>query len=263
MAKPNLQKEIERLRSDEFYYGEGGKKYLSNSDIKILYQDPAQYKVKVFENENLAKGRLFHQLLLEPKKAKDFPTYDGSVRNASYRQFLQENELEFALKTSEADEVREMADWFMDESNTKTASLREYIFRFGAKYEEPMIKELHGLLFKGKADVVSDNIIIDIKTTADIYRFPNLASNYFYDSQAYIYQELFEMPMVFFVIGKTKKRYGVLDEDYYDVAVFNTSPEFIAKGKAKVEHALNHYNMYYGENKTDSIKDIVLKGVLT
>ena len=263
MAKLNLKKEIEKLRSDYFYYGEGGSKYLSNSDIKILFQDPAQFRVKVYENENLAKGRLFHQLLLEPKKSNDFITYDGGVRNAAYREFLKENNLGFALKTSEADEVKEMATWFLDESNTKTASLREYIYRFGAKYEEPMIKELHGHLFKGKADVVTDNIIIDIKTTADIYRFPNLASNYFYDTQAYIYQELFQMPMVFFVIGKTKKKYGVFDEDYYDVAVFNTSPEFIAKGKAKVEHALNHYSMYYGKSKTESIKDIVFKGVLT
>ena len=60
----------------------------------------------------------------------------------------------------------------------------------------------------------NNNIIIDIKTTADIYRFPNLASNYFYDSQAYIYQELFEMPMVFFVIGKTKKDINLLISGY-------------------------------------------------
>ena len=162
MAKLNLKKEIEKLRSDEFCYGEGGSKYLSNSDCKVLFEDPAQFRVKVNENENLAKGRLFHQLLLEPKKSNEFITYDGGVRNAAYREFLKENNLGFALKTSEADEVKEMAAWFLDESNTKTASLREYIYRFGAKYEEPMIKELHGHLFKGKADVVSDNIIIDI-----------------------------------------------------------------------------------------------------
>ena len=42
------------------------------------------------------------------------------------------------------------------------------------------------------------------------------------------------MPLVFFVIGKTRKSYGTIDEDYYDVAVFNCSPEFIEKGKNKV-----------------------------
>ena len=33
--KQNLKQEIEKLRSDDFYYGDGGKKYLSNSDIKF------------------------------------------------------------------------------------------------------------------------------------------------------------------------------------------------------------------------------------
>ena len=70
--KQNLKQEIEKLRSDDFYYGDGGKKYLSNSDIKILFQEPAQFRLPVLENENLARGKLFHQLLLEPKKAKTF-----------------------------------------------------------------------------------------------------------------------------------------------------------------------------------------------
>ena len=263
MTKQNLKKEIEKLRQDSYYYGEGGSKFLSNSDMKALYHEPAQFRTPVIENENLARGRLFHQLLLEPAKAKNFPTYDGAVRNASYRQFLQENDLTFALKKSEADEVREMASWFLDESNVTTQSLRNHIYKFGAKYEEPMIKEIQGHLFKGKADCISNGIIIDIKTTKDIYTFQNVASNYFYDSQAYIYQELFGMPMVFFVIGKTKKTYGTIDESYFDVAVFNTSPEFIERGRSKVEHALNHYNIYFGDSKTKSLKEIVFKGVLT
>ena len=62
--KPNLKQEIEQLRNDEYYYGEGGKQFLSNSDIKTLYQEPAQFRLPVLENENLARGRLFHQLLL-------------------------------------------------------------------------------------------------------------------------------------------------------------------------------------------------------
>ena len=257
-----LKKEIEKLRNDEYYYGDGGKKYISNSDVKNLLEELGQFRAPVKENENLAKGRLFHQLLLEPQKAKSFPFFDGNIRNSTYKVFLQENNLEFALKKTEVEEVKEMAEWFMDKSNTKTQSMREYMFEFGAKYEEPMIKELQGHLFKGKADVVTDEFIIDIKTTANVFKLQHTASNFFYDSQAYIYQHLFNLPVVFFAIGKTKKRYGTLDEDYYDVAVFNTSPEFLEKGRAKVEIAVQHYNDYFSENKTKSIRDIVLKGVL-
>ena len=57
---------IKKLRSDEDYYGDFGKQYISNSDIKVLRDDPASFRLPVVSNENLEKGRLFHQLLLEP-----------------------------------------------------------------------------------------------------------------------------------------------------------------------------------------------------
>ena len=67
---------IEKLRDDEQYYGKFGKKYISNSDIKDLIYDPAQYGAIKKDNENFVKGRFFHQLILEPNKAKDFPIVD-------------------------------------------------------------------------------------------------------------------------------------------------------------------------------------------
>ena len=142
---------IKKLKDDAHYYGEFGQQYISNSDIKILLKEPAQFRVKVKDNENLAKGRLFHQLILQPDLAKDFPMVDVKTRGNEYKEFLKENGLEFALKTSEADEIKEMVDWFMDKKNPKTIALKEYLFDFGAKYEVPMIKELHkDVMFKGK-----------------------------------------------------------------------------------------------------------------
>ena len=64
---------IEKLRDDQEYYGDFGKQYISNSDIKVLRDNPEAYRLPVESNENLEKGRLFHQLILEPDKAKDFP----------------------------------------------------------------------------------------------------------------------------------------------------------------------------------------------
>ena len=63
---------IEKLRNDEDYYGDFGRQYISNSDIKILLSNIEQYGQKVKENENLAKGRYFHQLLLEPERLRTF-----------------------------------------------------------------------------------------------------------------------------------------------------------------------------------------------
>jgi hypothetical protein len=254
---------INKLKEDKHYYGEFGRQYISNSDIKTLLIEPAQFRVQVKDNENLAKGRLFHQLILQPDLAKDFPIVDVKTRGNEYKEFLKENGLEFALKTSESDEIKEMVDWFMDKKNPKTIALKEYLFDFGAKYEVPMIKELHNdVMFKGKADCISQDMIIDLKTTSDINKFANNASYYYYDSQAYIYQQLFTMPMVFFVIGKQKKQYGTTNEDYYDVGVFNVSPEFIAQGKEKVQHAMLHYEKYFSPKAEAKIEDIVLQSTL-
>ena len=265
MAKKLTHKQIiEKLKSDEHYYGEFGKQYISNSDIKLLLNDPAQFRVEVKENENLAKGRLFHQLILQPELAKDFPIVDVKTRGKEYKEYLEDKNLTFALKKSEADEIYEMVDWFMDKNNPKTSALKEYLFDFGARYEVPMVKDIgyKEKWFKGKADCLSKDMIIDLKTTSDITKFAYNASYFFYDSQAYIYQQLFEMPMVFFVIGKQKKQYGTTKEDYFDVGVFNVSPEFIAKGKEKVEHAMLHYKKYFSPDAEAKIEEIILQTTL-
>ena len=62
---------IEMLRDDTNYYGDFGKQYLSNSDIGTLLKDPSQFGVSQPDNQNFAKGRYFHQLILEPSKAEN------------------------------------------------------------------------------------------------------------------------------------------------------------------------------------------------
>lgn len=258
------EKIIEKLRSDNHYYGDFGRQWISNSDIKILLSNIEQYGQKVKENENLAKGRYFHQLLLEPDKAKSFPICDVKTRSKEYKEFLEENNLEFALKTSEARDVELMVEWFMEKDNKKTIGIKEYLFDLGAKYEEPMVRELYeGVTpFKGKADVISRGMIIDLKTSSDVYKFAKNAPFFGYHTQAYIYNALFEMPMVFFVIGKERKQYGTISGDYYDVGIFNVSPEFIDRGREAVEHALVHYQDYFSEKAKKSIDEIVLKATL-
>ena len=72
------------------------------------------------------------------------------------------------------------------------------------EYEVPMITELFGNKWKGKADIVNhdEKLIIDLKTTADIEKFQWSANKYNYDSQAYIYSKLFGYEFLFIVIDK-------------------------------------------------------------
>ena len=54
MSKLTKKQIIDKLRDDKHYFGEFGKKYLSNSDIKVLNSDFESFRRKV--KINLARG---------------------------------------------------------------------------------------------------------------------------------------------------------------------------------------------------------------
>jgi hypothetical protein len=85
--------------------------------------------------------------------------------------------------------------------------------------------------------------VIDLKTTSDIQKFKWNAKKYNYDSQCYIYQKLFDKPLVFYVIDKVT---GIL-------AIFKPTEEFVKGGEMKVARAVDIYQRYFSENPSDSI----------
>ena len=111
------------------------------------------------------------------------------------------------------------------------------------EYEQPEITELEGQMWKGKADIVNhdEKLIIDLKTTADITKFKYSASKYNYDSQAYIYSKLFGYEMLFIAI----------DKNTHQIGIFDCSPEFYARGKDKVERAVQAYELFYKSEDFD------------
>ena len=72
---------LEKLRDDAEYYGGVGKNYLSNSDIQSLLGNVKEFRVPRADNPVFAKGRLFHQLILEPEKASEVVSLDIGSRN--------------------------------------------------------------------------------------------------------------------------------------------------------------------------------------
>lgn len=229
----------ELLKNDAEYYGGVGKNYLSNSDIGALLTNPKTFKQDRPDNKSFAEGRYFHQLLIEPDKAQVAHVVEASTRNTKiYKDYCDANGLDFCLLKHEVDEVETLASlmrsniYFYDE-----------IYKDGNVYEQPAIGEIKGLMWKGKADIVTDEVIIDLKTTSDIQKFKWSAKAYNYDSQAYIYQKLFGKPLVFFVIDKTTQQLGI----------FRPTENFILGGERKVERAIEVYNTYFGDNATDDI----------
>ena len=230
---------IKQLKDDKEYYGGIGKNYLSNSDIGTLLSNPKDFGIPREDNVNFAKGRLFHHLILEPEKVQNWNAVDVSSRNTKkYKEILAESGEPFLLLQKEYDDITELA-------KVMTANLDFYdmIYADGNQFEVPAIGEIGGVMWKGKADIVCGDCLIDIKTTSDINKFIYSARMYNYDSQAYVYHTLFGKPLKFLVIDKINGQLGV----------FETTAEFIEKGAEKVEKAIEVYNQFFGKDATDDV----------
>lgn len=244
----NIQETLKRLESDEEYYGEFGRQFLSNSDIGSLLKNPKEFRVPREDNQAFAKGRYFHQSLLEPEKAVDFPFVDASSRNTMiYKEAIHSAGVPVLLLKKEKEELDEVVStmrsnlWFF-----------EQMYLSDNQFEVPGVGEFDGVMWKGKADILSKDYIIDLKTTSNIDDFRYSARKYNYDSQAYIYQSLFGKPLVFFAIEKASKRMGV----YY------TSEDFILSGKQKVEQALEVYHRFFGPDSSEDIEQFFITETL-
>jgi hypothetical protein len=239
---------IDELRDDNEYYNGKGKYYLSNSDIYALLTNPKRFRARSEDSKHFHEGRLFHQLILEPEKAVNVPQVDVSTRNTKeYKKYLEDSGLEFAMLTKEYDEIVRLA-------SVMKSNFQFYndIYRDGNLYEEPIIGEIKGLQWKAKADIVTADSIIDLKTTSDINKFRWSAKSYNYDSQCYIYQQLFGKPLYFYVIDKESEQLGL----------FRPSEEFVKGGEAKVERAMEVYYRYFGPNPTDDIDNYFINETL-
>jgi hypothetical protein len=232
---------LELLKDDKEYYAGIGKNYLSNSDIGTLLNNPKDFGKPREDNKAFMDGRYFHQLILEPEKAKELLYVDASTRTTKiYKDFCEQNNVPFCMLQKEKEEIEALVKII----NGNIAFFEE-LYKKGNQYEVPAIAMIQGMMWKGKADIITDNAIIDLKTTSDIDKFKWNAKKYNYDSQCYIYQMLFGKPLVFYVIDKTT---GVL-------GIFRPTEEFIQSGESKVSRAIEIFNKYFGDNPIDDIEN--------
>lgn len=239
---------IEQLRDDNNYYGVLGKQYLSNSDVGTLLNNPQGYGKSRPDSKNLLEGRYFHQLLIEPEKAQVIPFVDVTTRTTKeYKNYCEENNLEMCMLKKEKEDIEKLVSVMK-----RNITFYDEIYRDGNVFETPAIMEIQGLMWKGKADILTSDSIIDLKTTADIQKFKYSAKAYNYDSQCYIYQTLFGKPLVFYVVDKATAQLGI----------FRPTEEFVRGGEAKVIKAVEVYQKYYGANPTDDIVNHYIEDTL-
>jgi hypothetical protein len=232
----NKQEALKALEDDSNYYGDFGKKYLSNSDISTLLTNPLALGQKMANRPAFLVGGYFHTAILEPEKLKNFRIVEATTRNTKAYKEISDGEM--CLLKHEVDQID-----LMTEKMLSNEVCRDLIRSGNVEYEQPEITELEGQLWKGKADIVNhdEKLIIDLKTTADITKFKYSASKYNYDSQAYIYSKLFGYEMLFIVI----------DKNTHQIGIFDCSPEFYARGKDKVERAVQAYELFYKSEDFD------------
>lgn len=236
---------IDLLRSDDNYYGTEGRKYLSNSDIRALLKDPHSFRKEQPKSVAMVEGSYFHTAMLEPHKLDQFKFVDASTRNTN--KYKEEAGGDIVLLESEKVELDRMVDAL--QSNLE---LYEMIYAEGAKFEEPAIGEIKQTMWKGKADVLTGDYIVDIKTTSSIDEFKWSASKYNYDSQAWIYNQLFGRPLVFIAIEKKTCRTGV----------FECSENFLDRGKEKVMRAIEVYNRFFAPDSKELLSQYFISETL-
>ena len=230
----NKNEVLKALEDDDNYYGDFGKKYLSNSDISTLLTNPLALGKQQAPRPAFLVGGYFHTAILEPDKLKNFKIVEATTRNTKAYKEISGGEM--CLLKNEVDQIE-----LMTEKMLGNEVCNDLIRSGNVEYERPGITELEGQMWKGKADIVNhdEKLIIDLKTTADLQKFRYSASKYNYDSQAYIYSSLFGYEFMFIVIDKKTHQIGIYD----------CSPKFYESGQDKVKRAVEAYDLFY---KTDS-----------
>jgi len=233
---------LKKLKDDKHYYGGFGKQYLSNSDISTLLNNPLELGAPSKPNPNFLVGGYFHTAILEPEKLASFKIVEATSRNTKAYKEITGGEMQ--LLQSEADNTNLMVDKLMANDICRDlirgTGVDKDAINTLIEYEVPNIKEIEGVMWKGKADIINheERLVIDLKTTGDIDRFQWSAKKFNYDSQAYIYSQLFGYEMLFIVI----------DKKTHQIGMFDCSPKFYETGKDKVKKAVEVYDLFY---KTD------------
>ena len=156
---------LKKLEEDKHYYGEFGQQYLSNSDIYSLLKNPRKFRHKE-KSLPLLEGGYFHTAMLEPEKLDTYSIMDVSSRaTKGFKEYINDNNLDpyDVLLTKEVEKINTWVDAMKSNFEMYTD-----IYAEGNQYEQPAVATIFGMEWKGKADIITDTKIIDIKTTSNM-----------------------------------------------------------------------------------------------
>ena len=179
-----MKKVIEKLRDDKEYYGDYGRQFLSFSDIKNLLRDPRTFRKPSSPTRAMMLGSYLHTKLLEPERLCEFPLVPSASRNTNiYKEAVVEMGRPLLLE-KEAEDIDFLCDCI-----TQNLEFCALLYDEANTYEQPGLTTINGITWKGKADVVRTDRIIDLKSTIDLDGFEHSAKRYNYDCQAFFVPE--------------------------------------------------------------------------
>ena len=225
---------INKMYDNVFYYGYLGVNALSSSSCKKLCDSVEDY---LFENNKfspdikpLRDGRLFHVTILEADKMKDY--YDfidvPTRRSKDFKQLKRVSKKEVMTEKERL--------WAEDLKTHILKHSRANKLITNGEPEVPNINYVFGLPFRGKADLLCQDRVVDIKTTSDIDNWEYNKYFYGYDIQAYLYKELFDKDTFEFVVIDKRTKKVITDE---------ASLDFLRSGERKVKRAVKNYVRYF------------------
>ena len=229
----NREETLAKLDIDKHYYGEFGQQWLSSSDIgALLDEDPLRFKAKSEPKLVFVQGSYFHVAVLEPHKLDKFEIIEANNRHSKiYKEATKDGSIKLLRK--DVQRLQEMID-----QTLLDIEAYPYIRNEDVLYELPGYTEIEGLPFKGKADIVNNtmDLVVDLKTTADIDSFEEKITQWNYDSQAYIYEQLFGKEFAWIAVCKKSLR----------VQVIRNEEKYRNSGREKVRRAAEVYKDWFG-----------------
>lgn len=243
-----MEEIIANMYDDEFYYNTLNiTKALSASSLKDLLNAPENFLKqlkgkKEKSSDALRLGSLVHWLYLEPEKFYSLKFIEADRTNSKvYTEAVKEFGADKVYKVKD----QRLAEYWVDILNNKE-TLKG--IRDKCEVEIPMIKTLSGIPIRGKADLLDDNCIYDLKTTRVNPKDFNWwkVRDFDYDLQAFIYCQLFERDYFSFIpINKMNGRPGLV----------HCSKDVLQSGEDKFYKAIEIYKTQFQGKTLEEISD--------
>ena len=244
----NEKKILLEMRKDDFYYDYlSTERVLSKSSISGLIP-PKSPKAWYYGSGKKASesafraGSLFHWAILEPEKYEE--VYFSKYKTRTSAGFKAEREKAGKEIFSEAE--RDFNSKLVSEFTVNKKAMAKLS---NCSSEVPLIGNLFGFPFRGKADLISsDGKMYDLKTCGELQDFPRNAYNYAYDIQVYIYCELYGAKPEDF-------EFLVISKNTYDIGFFPVDKSFYEQGKERLELALGVYDGIFYRKTEEQIRE--------